>query len=125
MARLLKENFELHGKKCDSENEYNVGIALDHYGVDYEFQYYFGLSRTRGSQIIDFLVKTAPKPTPVNVQGTYWHGVGRYAANERLKQDDVDKRMRGTWAKMELILEPECETVDDAIKVVGERLGLS
>lgn len=123
MTRLLKEQYELHGQKCDSVNEFNVGMALDHYKISYEFQYYFGLSRTRGSQIIDFLVKTAPKPTPCNVSGTYWH-TGRYAANEAIKEADVNVRMRGIWAPIQLILEPECETIDDAIQVVGERLGL-
>lgn len=124
MARLLKKEFIVHGQLADSENEWNVAQALDHYGMDYEFQYYFGLSRTRGSQIIDFLVKTAPKPTPCNVSGTYWH-TGRYAAEEAIKEVDVNMRMRGIWAPIQLILEPECETIEDAIEVVGERLGLS
>ena len=123
MARLLKEVYVVHGARADSINEFNVSVALDHFGVEFEFQYYFGMSRTRGSQIIDFLVKTAPKPTPLNVQGTFWH-TGRYAANEAIKEADVNVRMRGIWAPIQLILEPECETIDDAIKVVGERLGL-
>lgn len=125
MARLLKETYELHGQKCDSVNEFNVGTALDHYGLTYQYQYYWGLSRIRGSQIIDFLVEMAPRPVPCNVQGSYWHGTGRYAAEEAMKEDDVNRRMRGIWAPMQLILESECETIDDAIKVVGERLGIS
>lgn len=124
MARLLKEVYIVHGAKADSINEWNVAQALDKFGVEFEFQYYFGISRTRGSQIIDFLCKTAPKFTPLNVQGTYWHGAGRYAANEAIKESDVNVRMRGIWAPIQLILEPECETIEDAIKVVGERLGI-
>lgn len=123
MARLLKEVYKVHGKETDSINEFNVAMALDHYGVDYEFQYFFGLSSIKGSQILDFLVKTAPKPTPLNVQGTYWHE-GPYAKEEVLKENAVNIRMRGLWADIVLILEPECETIDDAIKVVGEKLGV-
>ena len=123
MARRQDQDLKIHGIEVDSIHEWNVAQALDHYKLDYEFQYYFGLARIKGSQIIDFLVKTDPKPTPLNVQGSYWH-TGRYAREEQIKVAAVNSRMRGIWAEMVHIWEDECETVDLAIKAVGEKLGV-
>lgn len=123
MARLLKEEYVVHGKTTDSINEFNVAMALEKFHLDYEYQYYFGLSRIKSSQVIDFLVKTAPKPTPVNVHGTYWHS-GRYAPQTVLNEQAVNVRMRGTWADEVIIWENECEDIDSAIEAVGRKLGV-
>jgi hypothetical protein len=34
---------------------------------------YFGGRRTRGGFVVDFLVFTKPRPTPVWINGSYWH----------------------------------------------------
>ena len=123
MAKNQNEEYIIHGQTAASVNEYNVAMALDHYKLDYEYQYFFGLARIKGFQIIDFLVKTSPKPTPLNVQGTYWH-TGRYAREEQIKVAALNSRMRKIWAEMVHVWENECEDIDSAIEAVGRKLGV-
>lgn len=70
---LAQGGYELQGRDA-SKNEYNVGIALDKLGLEYLFQYevWYGRRMGRGF-IIDFMVFTQPMPTPVWVNGEYWH----------------------------------------------------
>lgn len=123
MAQNRNEEYKVHGQVASSINEYNVAMALEHYDLDYEYQYFFGLARIKGFQILDFLVKTDPKPTPLNVQGTYWH-TGRYAREEQIKVLALNSRMRKYWAEMVHIWDNECETIEDAIEAVGKKLGV-
>ena len=123
MARNKSDELVVHGTRVDSINEYNVAQALDKLNMDYEYQYIFGMAGIRGSQIIDFLVYTLPKPTPLFVHGEYWHS-GKFAADEALKLADIDMRMRGTWAQSVVIWEHECEDEDQAFNSLREKLGV-
>jgi hypothetical protein len=122
MARLNQGDFTIHGEKADSINEYNVAKALDKLKLDYHYQFYFGMALVRGSQVIDFLVHSHPKPTPLFVHGEYWHK-GQYAAEQDLKQSEINSRMRGTWAEVQIIWENECETEEDALQKVKSIFG--
>jgi hypothetical protein len=122
MARNSNEKLILNGIKVDSENEFFVGKALTTMKLEYAYQYFLGGAGIRGSQIIDFLVYTAPKPTPLFVHGAYWHG-GTYAQETALKEADLNARMRGTWADSVIIWEHECETEDTAANAVRQKLG--
>ena len=121
MARNSNEELIVHGIKVDSVNEYNVALGLDKMNLEYAYQYFLGGAGIRGSQIIDFLVYTDPKPTPLQIQGEYWHG-GARGADEALKEADINARMRGTWAEVIMIYEHECETEEEAFKVLQEKL---
>ena len=94
----------IQGKPVDSVNEYNVGIP----GV-------------RGLIIVDFLVYTTPKPTPLFVHGEYWHS-GRFRAESEFQQAALNQRMRGTWAEAVIIWEHQCETIEDAINALKNSL---
>ncbi len=98
MARSKSDEMIVQGVRVDSINEYNVALALDRLNLDYAFQYYFGDMGIRGSQTIDFLVYTTPKPTPLFVHGEYWDA-GVKAIEEVLKQSSINMKMRGTWAR--------------------------
>lgn len=65
--------YEIQGKKANSW-EYNIAIALQEHGLNFEFQveFYQG-KRVTGGFVIDFLVNTKPEPTPVFVNGEFWH----------------------------------------------------
>lgn len=65
-----------------SSYEYNVAKALDFYGFlyDYQVDMLYG-RRFIGGFILDFLVRTVPLPTPLFVNGDYWH-----------KNEDRDRR---------------------------------
>jgi len=111
----------IQGKPVDSVNEYNVGIALDRLGYEYEYQKYVGIPGVRGLIIVDFLVYTTPKPTPLFVHGEYWHS-GRFRAESEFQQAALNQRMRGTWAEAVIIWEHQCETVEDAINALKNLL---
>jgi hypothetical protein len=65
--------YEVHGKRASSY-EYYVSVALDKFGLDYLFQVdYWGGRRLAGGMVLDFLVFTEPVPTPIFVQGAYFH----------------------------------------------------
>ena len=123
MARLRTEELIVHGIQVDSREEYNVAKALDEMGLEYAYQKYLGASEEWGTFIIDFLVYTLPKPTPLFVHGEYWHS-GKFAADEALKLADIDMRMRGTWAQSVVIWEHECEDEDQAFNSLREKLGV-
>lgn len=123
MARNSDKELLVHGIKVDSINEYYVALALDAMKLDYAYQYYLGGVGIRGSQIIDFLVYTNPKPTPLFVHGAYWH-TATYSQETALKEADLNARMRGTWADAVIIYEHECETEEDAARIVRQKLGV-
>jgi len=76
-----------------------------------------------GGQVIDFLVRLPPKPTPVYIQGTYWHGPGRTkTGQEFLKQQFVKRRMPG-WADPVEVWDYQLRTVADALRVVRKTFG--
>ncbi len=122
MARQSDAELTVHGIKVDSINEKYVALALDAMKLDYAYQYFLGGVGIRGSQIIDFLVYTNPKPTPLFVHGAYWH-TATYSQETALKEADLNARMRGTWADAVIIYEHECETEEDAARVVRQKLG--
>ena len=123
MARNSKDDLILNGIKVDSINEYYVGQALEKLGLEYAYQYYSGGAGLRGSQIIDFLVYTDPKPTPLYVHGDYWHG-GQYAQETELKESLINSKMRGTWNMAVVIWEHECETEEQAYNAVRTKLAV-
>jgi hypothetical protein len=122
MAQNSNEDLIVHGIKVDSINEMYIALGLDKMHLEYAYQKYLGGAGIRGSQIIDFLVYTDPKPTPLFVHGEYWHS-GVRSADEALKEADVNVRMRGTWADAIIIWEHECETEEQAFNTLQEKLG--
>ena len=122
MARNSNEELVVHGIKVDSLPELYIALGLDKMNLEYAYQKFMGNAGVRGTQIIDFLVYTDPKPTPLQIQGEYWHG-GARAADEALKEADINARMRGTWANVIMIYENECSTEEDAFNTLQEKLG--
>lgn len=71
----------IRGYMPDSVDEWRLALALDHYKIDYYYQYAIGGGRGgkqfRGGQVIDFLVLTYPLKTPVSVENTFTHPKSR------------------------------------------------
>jgi hypothetical protein len=65
--------YTIQGKEATSY-EYNFGLALEYYKIEYLFQvWYWGGRTTLGGMVLDFLVFTNPLPTPVFINGEYAH----------------------------------------------------
>lgn len=111
----------IQGRSIGSQNEYNVAAALDSLNVDYEYQYIVGIAGVRGSQVVDFLVYTVPKPTPLFVHGEYWHK-GKKAIEDEMKLAELSATMRNLWADPVIIWGEDCETVEDARSAVRAAL---
>ncbi len=111
----------IQGVMAGSQNEVNVAAALDKLGLDYAYQYSWGGGRVLGGQVIDFIVYTKPKPTPVYVQGAYWHG-GKKEMESKLKMWQVEAATRGYWSKPVALEEEETSTVDKAYEAIKRKV---
>ncbi|MFA5378409.1 MAG: hypothetical protein WC455_21825 [Dehalococcoidia bacterium] len=71
----------VQGITPDSVEEWRTALALDTLKLRYDFQKAVGGGRGgkqyKGGQVIDFMVYTFPMPTPVSVEGAYFHGKNR------------------------------------------------
>jgi hypothetical protein len=64
----------VQGIMPDSKEEYWCALALYKLKLDFVFQkHVMGGRSGRGGQVVDFWVYTAPLPTPIYIQGDYWH----------------------------------------------------
>ncbi len=70
----------IQGQMPDSIEEWRVALALARLGIEYEYQKnLLGGRSTKGGTVVDFWLFTAPYPTPLYVEGAYWHsGVKQY-----------------------------------------------
>lgn len=117
-----KQEQTLKGIPVGSVNEYNVGKALERLKLDYAFQYQIlGGRGVRGGQVIDFLVYRVPRPVPVLVQGSYWHG-GRRLAETIVKMIFIDDYGEGFWDPVIELLESETETIEGAVEAVRKKI---
>lgn len=77
-TRGVGRRYKLKGNKTASSYEYNFGMALEKYGIDYLFQVsYWGGHNIVGGLVLDFLVFTTPLWTPVFINGEYAHRTGK------------------------------------------------
>lgn len=114
----------IQGIMPDSKEEYWVSLALDLLKIEYIFQYsVLGGRGIRGGQIIDFWVKTVPLPTPLYVQGMYWHyGTAARAQRSRMNIELLKRVMRGQILEPVEIFDTECPDPDVTYNVVKRKL---
>ena len=114
----------VQGMIPDSKEEYWVALALYKLKLDFEFQYQlFGGRKYKGGQVIDFWVFTNPLPTPIFVQGWYFHyATAEKTAQTRLNLMYLKSRLMGKAKEPVEILDTEIPTPDDAFLVVKRKL---
>ena len=114
----------VQGMIPDSKEEYWVALALYKLKLDFEFQYQlFGGRKYKGGQVIDFWVFTQPLPTPIFVQGWYFHyATAEKTAQTRLNLMYLKSRLAGKAKEPVEILDTEIPTPDDAFLVVKRKL---
>jgi len=112
----------IQGKPVGSIPEARVSVALDRLGFKYIYQYSIaGGTSVRGGQVVDFWTYTAPLPTPIFVQGLYWHRSSK-ETEDRLKQIDISRRFRGQVNDPLLIWEDNISSVDEAYQYLKNLL---
>lgn len=117
MAAPKERRFKVHGKNATSY-EYYVSVGLDMLELDYVFQAsYFGGRRVRGGVVVDFIVYTRPLPTPVWVNGEYWHK-GKQASIDYYQQIILSQFSGVQFAPTVVFFGEECNTLEAALHSV-------
>ncbi len=105
-----------------SNLEWNVAMALDELQLEYKFQVQFwGGTELMGGMILDFLVFTVPRPTPLWVMGAYWHA-GEAREQDELKRMFLNNEMGGSYNLGVFIYEQECSTIQTAINTLRRKI---
>ena len=114
----------IQGIMPDSKEEYWVALALYRLHLDFEFQYQlFGGRKYKGGQVIDFWVRTVPLPTPIFVQGWYFHyATAEKASQSRLNLMYLEARLRGKAMKPVELLDIDMPTPEDAYILTKRKL---
>lgn len=101
-----------------SKNEWYVAMALDKLKIEYQYQVGLdGGRNVRGGQVIDF-VAYLPQPTPIFVQGEYWH-------NQKTENEDLLKIAAAEHYYQQrpiLLMGDETDTKEKAFQVVRDRV---
>lgn len=122
VKKAVPEIQSVQGTMPDSKEEYWVSLALDKLDLSYQFQYPIAGGKTRrGGQMLDFMVYTKPLPTPVAVQGKYWHS-GKHEQDTVFNVAKINQQLRGRCMPVVEIWDYELPTPERALVVVRERL---
>ncbi len=106
-----------------SSYEYNFAKALERWGLEYEFQQdFFGGRNILGGMVIDFIVYTAPLPTPCWVNGEYAHGSGERKEQDFLQQTMINTQFSGAMLPAKIFWGDDTATYEDAVQAVKREL---
>jgi hypothetical protein len=114
----------IQGRTPKSHNEWFTWLALNSLGHKAIYQYaVYGNRGVKGEAYIDFLVvTTVPLPTPLEVNGVYWHS-GQLGARDRLRNININNEHRGQWLPIKYIWGPESETEELARATLLQKIG--
>ncbi len=107
----------VHGTHASS-NEYYTAQALDRVELPYVFQVsYLGGRRLSGGMVLDFLVLTDPLPTPLWVNGDYWHK-GPQVVIDFYQRALLDMLLGGQMAQAVVLWGGDTDTPEHALASV-------
>ena len=113
---------KIQGIQAGSKEEWRVYLALTKLKVRFTYQYAVnGGKRMRGGQVVDFLVHTAPVPTPVYVNGEYWHRTAKQMSDQ-IKQQNIVSELDGQCFEPLILWARNLQTVDQAFNVLLHEL---
>jgi len=105
-----------------SKEEYWVALALYRLGINFYYQYDISGGRSfRGGQVVDFLALTVPLPTPIFVQGKYWHG-GTKSAESEFKVAQAERYFAGEAQPVVEIWDYEIPDKETTYQVIKRKL---
>jgi hypothetical protein len=110
----------VQGQEVDSRNEYYVALALHKLGLDFIYQFEFAGGRSViGGFILDFLVLTVPKSTPVFVNGEYFH---RDPYREFTQINSLPREARESMRPAVILWGEETESEEEALAAVRKKV---
>jgi hypothetical protein len=108
----------VQGRIPRSKEEWRVANALWKLQIPFRYQVDFnGGANVRGGQVIDFLVSTVPMPTPLYVQGSYYHPQAT-RGEEEYKQRKLRQYTRGYYAMPKEAWDYQLQTMDMAYQTM-------
>jgi len=111
------------GQPVDSKEEYFVSISLIKYGWVFDYQVpFFGGKNKSGGFVMDFIVHTVPKFTPLQVNGEYWHS-GAQADRDKLNDALLHSRLRGQYMETVTLWGSQLTDQDETDKAILEKVG--
>lgn len=102
----------LQGKKATAP-EWRVGMALNRRGIKYDFQKPLLGGRVSGGVVLDFFIYTVPLPTPLNVNGDYWHRLAK-SYSDNLKESRTNEALGHAANLMVVVWESDIPSIDAA-----------
>jgi len=100
--------------------EWRVAQALNRRGIGYDYQKEIMGGRDPGGVVLDFYVYTVPLPTPMNVNGDYWHRLSKNYS-DTLKEARTNAAMGQSANQMVVVWERDLGSVDDAYVELGRK----
>lgn len=85
---VIEELGLIYGRKPQSKQEWYTAVALWRYGWGFDYQVPIRGGRLPGGQVLDFLVQTLPRPTPLQPFSVYFHK-GMLGEGDRFKLDTL------------------------------------
>lgn len=112
---IPSERYTVQGQDASAYELY-VAIALEKYKLEFTFQVSIegGWGRS-GGQVLDFIVKTPPKDTPLEVNEEYWHKDVLY---EEYLIAQIKAALGPDYADTMSIWGEECDTQEKAEQAV-------
>ena len=126
-THIAKEKFPekkpVQGIMPDSKEEYWCALALYRLNLRFDFQkHVMGGRAGRGGQVVDFWVYTAPLPTPIYIQGDYWHYAAGRSYQSQLNIAKLKSYYGASIAEPVEILTSTTPTPDAMYQVVRREL---
>lgn len=109
--------------KGATDIEARVAISLTKFGWDFQFQEgVMGGRSLRGGQVVDFMVQTLPLPTPLYVNGEYFHG-SAVAERDKLLRDMLYSYMHGQINPPVVVWGDQLQTQEESDKTILNLFG--
>lgn len=120
---MAQEDVGLVQGKSASDIEFRVATSLDKFDWEYQFQVgVMGGRQLRGGQVIDFIVQTAPLPTPLHIFGEYFHG-SIQAERDKLMLALMSSAYHGQYAQPEVLWGDQLETQEESDQQILQLFG--